>query len=232
MRNLRKFESEEDMSVWQQSSDYVKPNVVLTQTGGDVFYNVEKIIPKGVYIQHIDGSLYTTDDWTTAGFANTEANGVAVLSENARFVMAKGNQGSSIWSSNINDIVSGVPVTSAYAEASADFNGQKNTEALIATGSCPAATKCADYVFPNGKKGYLPAFGEWMTVKGYISDVESALKLIGGTAIKISGSNATYSYLSSTQYSADKVWVFRKYNYAYTQAAKNETRYVRAFCSL
>lgn len=223
MKYLRKFNTEADVMMM------VQPNVVLVADTESVMFNVEL---KGVFIQHIDGKLYTTSQWAANGFANDEANGVAVAGDNAKFVIAKGNQGSSIWSSNINDIVSGVPVTSAYAEASADFDGQKNTESLIATGSCPAANKCADYVFPNGKKGYLPAFGEWLTVKNYIYDVENALELIGGTAIKMNANNAAYSYLSSTQYSADKVWVFKKYNYAYTQAVKNETRYVRAFCSL
>lgn len=35
-------------------------------------------VPNGVYIQHINGKLYTTDEWTAKAFANDEANGVAV----------------------------------------------------------------------------------------------------------------------------------------------------------
>lgn len=44
------------------------PNVVLVKEPRNILYDV--MPPLGVYIQHIDGSLYTTDEWTANGFAN------------------------------------------------------------------------------------------------------------------------------------------------------------------
>ena len=44
----------------------------------------------GVYIQHVNGSLYTESEWTAGGYSNDSANGVAILSETVHaFVIAK-----------------------------------------------------------------------------------------------------------------------------------------------
>ena len=55
-------------------------------------HNVSFVFEKGagVYVQHVDGKLYTSEEWSNNAFANDSANGVAVLSMNDYcFVIAK-----------------------------------------------------------------------------------------------------------------------------------------------
>lgn len=231
MKYLKKFENADAQATWQTGEDYILPNICLTN---DVItYNAPKKVLEGVYVQHIDGKLYTTSQWTAEGFANDLANGVAVISEDASFVIAKSNAStSSAWSSNTTELIEGIMATTIFSDAKTDFSGKQNTEKMLAAGTSGAAHACANYIFPNGKKGYLPSFGEWQVFKRFNTDAEDAIKLIGGSKIEVSGSQATNDLFTSTQYDATKVWVFRRYNYASTQALKSDTRYVRAFCEL
>ena len=125
----------------------------------------------GVYIQHVNGSLYTESEWRTGGYSNSDANGVAVLSSDALFVIAKNTANSSkLYWGGYNKSLTGIVTTETSATALLDIDGAGNTNKIIdqlkgyndgyATGA-PAAEACAAYTFPNGKKGYLPAIGEW-----------------------------------------------------------------------
>lgn len=134
----------------------IQPNVVLVGDEARILYNVEPQLPKGAFIQHIDGKLYTTDQWSAMGFTNDEANGVAVISDNAKFVIAKTS-------------------FDAYA---------------------------------------------------YKADIDAAMTLIGGTAIR------GYHW-SSTQYSAELAWALSWAWGDTTYPRKNSTTYpARAFSAL
>ena len=198
MKYLRKFENEASVLM------FTLPNVVLADDTGKLFYNVDS---SGVYIQHVDGSLYTTDKWTEAGFASELANGVAVISTEARFVISKTNASESTWINWLpNSLVDGVMLTSDLETAKTDYAGFENTSRMINSKSSVtsgAAYLCANYVFPNGQTGYLPALGEWMIVARYKDEVKSALTLIGGSSIEDSW--------SSTQYSATEAWKFNRF---------------------
>lgn len=191
MKYLRKFETEADVIMFDS------PNVVLVADTGKVLYNVEQ--PKGAFIQHIDGKLYTTDQWTTMGFANSDANGVAVLSDNAKFVIAKTSLGKVAWSSDTSNAVEGVMLTTDSATAKTDYAGAANTALIAAIDAGKAAYKCANFTFPNGAKGYLPALGEWVEAYAYKADIDAAMTLIGGTSM----SEAQWS---STQFHATNAW--------------------------
>lgn len=231
MKYLKKFENADAQATWQSGDEHILPNICLTN---DVItYNAPKKVLEGAYIQHIDGNLYTTSQWTAQGFANDLANGVAIITEEASFVIAKGDaSNSSGWSSNTTELIEGITATTSYNDAITDFSGKQNTEKMLTAGTSGAAHACANYIFPNGKKGYLPSFGEWQVFKRFKTDAEDALQLIGGSTIYLTGNRATNDLFTSTQYDATKVWTFRRYNYAYTQALKSDTRYVRAFCEL
>lgn len=224
MKYLKKFETESEVAIFD------RPNVVLVADTGAILYDV--LPPNGVYIQHIDGKLYTTSQWTAQGFANDLANGVAITSEDASFVIAKSNASSSVWSSNTTELIEGVTTTTVLTDASADFAGKQNTEKMIAAGTSGAAHACQAYIFPNGKKGYLPSLGEWQVFKRFKTEAEDALVQIGGSKIYLTGNRATNDLFTSTQYDATTAWTFRRYNYANAQAPKSETRHVRAFCEL
>lgn len=220
MKYLKEFEKAADVMI------FVKPNVVLIQETGDILYNADST---GVYIQHIDSSLYTTDEWTSEGFSNDLANGIAVISEEARFVIAKTNASTSTWINWLpNSAVDGIMLTSDAAIAKTDYAGVKNTSIMMdANISSGAAYLCSNYVFPNGQKGYLPALGEWMIVAKYKTEVGNALTLIGGDAVKDSW--------SSTQYSATEAWKFTRLftaEYRTKNPSGSSSTYARAFTTL
>lgn len=199
MKHLRKFGTNADLQDWQISKECVKPNVVLFGGTGGVIYNVDPF--SGVMIQHIDGLLYTTDEWSANGFANDQANGVAVITPKSKFVIAKTSLGSMEWASDTSNTIAGVTtVYGSTSTARTDYAGAANTALIAAKDTGKAAYTCANFTFPNGTKGYLPALGEWNDAYAYKADVDAAMTLIGGTAL---GSNI---YWSSTQASASAAW--------------------------
>ena len=225
MKYLRKFETEADVQDWQMSEECVKPNVVLVGDTNGVNYNVSPL--SEVMIQHIDGSFYTTSEWSANGFANDQANGVAVFAPNSKFVIAKTSPGQTAWSSDTMNAVEGVMLTSNSATAKTDYAGAANTALISAIDTGKAAYKCANFTFPNGAKGHLPALGELADAYAYKADIDAAMALIGGTAI-----SGSYHW-SSTQYSADKAWVLGWHNGSSGSNIKYSTNPdVRAFSAL
>ena len=217
MRYLKKFATEAEIDV------DVEPNVVLVSESNRIFYNVKK----GVFIQHIDGSLYTIEDWSAKGFANDVANGVAVCDPSASFVIAKNSGGSNIvWSSNKTDIIEGVTVAGDGITARADFAGKANTDKIAAFDTNSAAAICKRFTFPNGANGYLPSLGEWSVAYQYKSEIKSAMSLIGGASI-----HEDYMW-SSTQIDAARVWVIGWYNGSATVTTKSFTKYLWVFTTL
>ena len=192
----------------------------------------------GVYIQHVNGALYTNDEWTAGGYANSDANGVAILSVTvSAFVIAKQDASSSIlqwggYGKTITDIVT----TTTSSNAVLDYDGAGNTEKIIqqldgyapSSGlpGAPAAEACVAYTFPNSKKGYLPALGELKCAYDNKTAVVSAMTLIGGTAMR-----SDY-YWSSTQFNSNYSWGLNWYNGNLNYTDKNFNGYVRAFAAL
>lgn len=217
MKYLRKFETEADVFKWQTSEDHVEPNVVLASDTGEVQYNVAAIT--GVFIQHVDGTLYTVDDWTAGGFTNDEANGVAVIDSRVRFVIAKEDIDSKMKWEHSSAAVSGVFTTTDSEEAKTDYSGFENTQYL----SYGAGKSCKDFIFPNGALGYLPSVGEFAVVYEYLSEVQGALNQIG-TAFKKD------LYWSSTQNNYSRAWMIGLYSSFYlSESYKYDARFVRPF---
>lgn len=180
------------------------PNIAVVVSEGEITpIKIKGDIPDpGVYIQHINGEYFTTEEWTAGGYSNDLANGVLVASKECTFVMAKEDIPSTpIWG-NI-DSTDGILMTPNEQEAKQDYIGKHNTE-LISGG---AASSCANYEFPNGKKGYLPAYGEWDTAYQYKSEVDATLALIGGAALNASATSS--GYWSSTLRYETYAWKIR-----------------------
>ena len=190
----------------------------------------------GVYIQHVNSSLYTESEWTAGGYSNDSANGVAILSSDASFVIAKQDANSSKlnWG-GYSKTITGIVTATDSATAILDYDGINNTNRIIkqcegyydkfVTGA-PAAEACANYIFPNGKKGYLPALGEWQGAYDNKTAIESAMSLIGGTAI------LSDYYWSSTQHNSINAWRKNFKSGGQGTDGKNYGDYVRAFASL
>lgn len=204
MKYLKKFETKANVDTWQRSEECAKPNIVLVEDTCTISYNVTPL--RGVLIQHIDGSLYTKDEWAAEGFANDQANGVAVFGTNAEFVIAKDRLGSMKWSDETG-VVEGATVALSKADAKIDYAGETNTALIAASYTSGAAHACANFIFPNGKNGYLPALGEWITAYEYYSEISKAMAQIGGDYLGFDDGNDGY-YWSSTQCSDLTAWCF------------------------
>lgn len=189
-----------------------------------------------VYIQHIDGTLYTTDQWTSGGYSNEQANGVAIVRPlSGSFVIAKTDVSSGLVWGGYNKTITDIVTSSSSSKAVLDNDGAGNTPKIIEQCSgytdssynitgAPAAEGCASYTFPNGKTGYLGALGEWKAVYDNKTKVNSAMSLIGGTSIGIN------SYWTSTQYDRYHSWSLYCDNGHMNDYYKDLSTYVRAFC--
>ena len=218
MIHLKEFEKEADIKV------DAFPNVIYVNDTKSVLYNY---FPLGVFIQHVDGRVFSTDGWTDGGFTNDQANGVVVSTDAARFVIAKDNISTSMkWASNTSTLIDGILTTTDETEAKTDFAGKQNTELMLAVDTSGAGYSCANYTFPNGDKGYLPALGEWDITYQNKTAINKAMTLIGGTAL---GSNY---YWSSTQYSANRAWNLGWSNGNTNDNLKSYNNYLRAFSAL
>lgn len=199
------------------------PNVILDQDTGKVYYNHFS----GVRIQHIDGTLYTTDEWTTGGFTADQANGIAVSDNRCAFVMAVQPLSARMkWCTDTTNVVPGLPLMSSDA-AKKDFNGMDNTRKMLAIDTSGAAYGCVNYVFPNGKKGYLPAAGECNMSVSHRGVIDAAISLLGGTILWSSN-----VYWTSTQYSSSMAYEKSGNNISYNNGSKSGLEYVWPFTTL
>lgn len=197
MKFLKKIETENDIHLVTE-----RPNLVLINETKRVVYNVPV---EGVYIQHVNGKLYTSAEWGEKMFSAEEANGVAVYDSRASFVISKTQLGVSRWypEAVLLDCFVG-----SETNARLDYGGVANTEVIyVKDGSDNAATKCVDFIFPNGSTGYLPALGEWVVAYDYKQNIDEALTLIGADAIKVTEDNYAYMW-SSSQYNEYNTWLW------------------------
>lgn len=119
--------------------------------------------PNGVYVQHINGRLYTEEVWDENGSSNV--NGIAVISNNSKFVIELGNS-LRCWSKSDLSLVPGV-TTASSLDMDKDFSGLSNTAAYIdfyGPDGDSAFQACWKRIFKNGKRGYLGSGGEWKDV--------------------------------------------------------------------
>ena len=157
----------------------------------------------GVYIQAVDGKLYTVDNWDSS----LEENGIAVVDEKCSLVLMQLPGSECQWSKN-GQLIEGIYTNASQAKS--DFGGKLNTQKIveqIGDGYYYAAKSCYDYVFPNGKRGYLPACGEMDVIFSHKDEINAAIKVIGGNYL--SGKYWTSSQVnSSAAFTADE-WGYR-----------------------
>lgn len=206
MKYLRKFETEADYDAFITSGEATisKSFVSLIDENNTVKYDKAK--PFGAYIQHIDGTLYTIEEWAAGDFANEQANGVAIIDSKASFVIAKERVESYGGWGKQNTFVEGVFTSADRDIAKTDYNGESNTPLIAAVSESGAAVKCEGYTFPNGAKGYLAAYGEWEVAYKYKEEIENAMREI--TEYIDYPLNKSYHYWTSTQYSYKDAWLF------------------------
>ena len=190
MKFLKKFKTEQDLVITDT------PSVYLIDATRKVGY-VQGNLP--VRIQHIDGSLYSADEWFAGGFTNDKANGVVVLTEKGNILLAK-EQYTCEWGGYYIEI----------AGLSREFgSGESNTTKIINAigdngGVEYAALKASSYTFPDGNHGFLPSIDEWAAIAPYIKLANSYLSTIGGKILNGSSSSNTVSWYASSYSDNDK----------------------------
>lgn len=218
-------------------ANFIKPSVYSTTVNvTSIGYTFNYTESTGIYIEHVNGTLYTKDEWTAGGFSNDDANGVAVVRPiSGSFVIAKEPSSSELTWGGCNKTITDIITSSSSSTAVLDNDGAGNTSKIIeqcngytdsGTTGAPAAEYCASYTFPNGKTGYLGALGEWQAAYDNKTKVNSAMSLIGGTAIPNS-----YQW-TSTQYDSRSSWMMSYYNGNMMSNTKYTSSYIRAFCQL
>lgn len=193
----------------------------------DIYVDVEVDATNGVYIQATDGLLYTEADWD----GTKTPNGIAVITDNCRFVMAltDAHTSSCQWGGYGTE-VSSIVTTTDESTAMTDYDGDLNTTAILgqlgdSSSAAPAAYYCHSYTFPDDSTGYLGAAGEWQAALDNKDAITSALSKCGGTSM--SG-----YYWTSTQYSSTSSW-YMYLNVEYLdRISKDEYTYLRAFSIL
>ena len=221
MKYLREFATRADYEA-AVAAGLAKPNVSLVNESSDIHYN--KAIPLGVFIQHIDGTLYTSAEWANGNFSSDEANGVAVSVEEAKFVIAKTTFTEKKWASKTSTLVNGVFTTADVSVAKTDYNGKANTEAILSIDKSEAAYTCANFVFPNGKKGYLAAAGEWEIVQQNLNAIENAFLLLDV--------QLNYTYHSSTQSASSNAYAYKPPTHGVIDWSKNNSSAVIPFTTI
>lgn len=184
----------------------------------------------GVFIYDTNGNLTKPEEWDTAN--NDLAVGVAVIDENCSFVIEKTVSYSNMQWGGYGTEISGIVTTTNTNTAKTDYAGESNTTKIInylGSGNAPAAEYCRSRSCTvNGITlyGYLGAYGEWQTAINNKSAIDSALKKIGGTAMKIN------YHWTSTQYNSGNAWTMDWGGGTINYNLKNYNFYVRAFYHL
>lgn len=183
--------------------------------------------PNGVYIEHVNGKLFTADMWDTAW--NDEANGVAVITNKVRIVIAP-TEVALAWASNGNDNVWGVTDAVSREAAIKDFNGIANTQAIVKLygNNGLAGAYCHNYVFKNKQTGYLGAAGEWDNIKSRMEAINKCMKLINSAIV----GTVYHSIWSSTEWPYANAWYYDTETKFVSDTSKTTNLAVRPFTTL
>ena len=189
---------------FNKESDFLANQINLPNTGiafvkdSQTIYTHEKEynmvswgelkIENGVYVYTNKGELIKPEEWDTG--RNEEAVGVAVITDNTRMCITKGEKPLRAWSvqlygTDIPEIINSSDL------GTDDYNGQSNTTAIIAAAtseneSINAAYYCySQTISINGNMihGYLPASGELKDAYNNKSNINNAMNKIGGNTI-------------------------------------------------
>lgn len=165
-----------------------------------------KALKTGTFIIDKNDNLYESPTkCEEAGLSKTDMIGVLLVTNNVAIVIAPKIMSNLIWSNNGN-LIEGCATFPNYLDALKDFAGAANTAAIIGadSNSYIAARLCSNYVFKNGKKGYLMSVGEakeiaenfyWLGQKlTYINDIDAP--------------SESDKYWTSTQMNANSAWGF------------------------
>ncbi len=220
MQYMNKFTSKEEYNQFVVSDKMVRPSVALISEPFEVCYN--DMLVSGVYIQHIDGSLYTKEDWIANNFEKSVANGIAVVDDKGQFVISIGTgEYRGAWYDGDEEI--DLPMYSS-SDIRNNYSGYENTKKMLEK-NAKAATVCNNFKFPNGNRGYLPSIGEWLIAYKNRDLIDPIIELLSAQTLATSNSQ-----WSSNPSSDDGAYAFRwNTNKVSTQAKTYTSNTIRPF---
>lgn len=188
---------------------YMKPKALVYVPSP--LYNREvtftyKALETGTFIIDKNDNLYKSPTkCEEAGLSKTDMIGVLLVTNNVAIVIAPKIISNLIWS-NESNLIEGCATFPNYLDALKDFAGAANTAAIIGadSNSYIAARLCSNYVFKNGKKGYLMSVGE-------AKEIAENFYLLGQKLTYINDIDApseSGKYWTSTQMNANSAWGF------------------------
>lgn len=171
----------------------------------------------GIYIYTTDGLYFSAARWEE--LADKDAfspEGVAIITDEAKFLLAP-ERGYGYWGNSpigphdqYITLLPDVPWIKDSDEAAKDFNGRKNTEALVRAyedgrlNQANAARFCYYYDPDEPGKWYLPAAGQMNLVTKHVVEIQKCLELIGGQQFIYEYMD--YYYASSTGCDKLSIW--------------------------
>lgn len=171
----------------------------------------------GIYIYTTEGLYFSAARWEK--LADKDAfspEGVAIIADEAKFLLAP-ERGAGFWGNSFIgphdqyiSLLPDIPWIKDRDEAAKDFDGCKNTEALIRAyedgrlNQANAARFCYYYEPDEPGKWYLPAAGQMNLVTEHIEEIQKCLKLIGGQ--QFTYEYMDYYYASSTGCDNLSIW--------------------------
>ena len=188
---------------------YIKPKVLKYVPSP--LYNREvtftyKALETGSFIIDKNDNLYESPtECEEAGLSKTDMIGVLLVTNNVAIVIAPKIIYNLIWS-NKGNLIEGCATFPNYLDALKDFAGAANTAAIIGadSNSYIAARLCSNYVFKNGKKGYLMSVGEAKEIAENFSWLGQKLTYIND----VDAPSESGTYWTSTQMNANSAWGF------------------------
>ena len=216
---------------------YIKPKA-LTYVPSPL-YNREvtftyKALELGVFIIDKNDRLYRkADEFQQSDTAVSDAIGVLLVTNKVAIVIANYVYRDVKWS-NSRKLIEGCTTIDESNSVINDFAGAANTAAIVkselefdvSTSRYVAAVVCNNYVFKNGRKGYLMSAGEAMEIIANFSSLQLMFSAIN------SGITTSGRYWTSTQKDADLAWYFRMDNSYPYESNKTYTFYAFPIYSL
>lgn len=175
----------------------------------------------GVYIESVDGDLYTRSQWNTLT-DKPQVNGVAVVNGSHIFTVGLQDSTSQLTWQVVPYAISYITYKSNENEARSDFKGFENSSFINDRGSgCEANYYCKTFQFQNGQYGYLGSMGEMDAILQNKGEINECLSIIGGALLD------SYVYWTSTANSLYASWYIDAYTGAVGIMDNDQSRYVR-----
>ena len=221
-------------------SGYSTP-ATQTFTAGQASRSVSMVyeeIKLGVFIQDTTGKLWTASAWN----GSATPNGVAVLTDACEFVIALSQKTSIPIDGDGYSLSMTLTTYSSSSNAIKNYSGSSNTTAMISAygnDKAEAAGYCANFTFPNGKKGYLGSAGEWQAAYDNKSAIATCMSKAGGTAFGSgyywSSTRATDRYIESPDYGDipyNRFWTLGWSNGSWNNRFASGDSFARPFSAL